>query len=68
MNITLHDKLARVEKIRNEKTWWLEDFCNGKNKRPDHEIENRRTDVEILEAVAQDYRKAIARKAEGEAA
>ncbi|WPM80897.1 hypothetical protein R5W60_04135 [Brucella pseudintermedia] len=66
--ITLQDKLARVEKIKNEKVWWLSDFCEGKNKRPDHELENRRIDVEILEAVAQDYRNAIARKAEGEAA
>ena len=68
MTITLQDKLARVEKIKNEKVWWLADFCEGKNKRPDHELENRRIDVEILEAVAQDYRSAIARKAEGEAA
>ncbi|MGI8388046.1 hypothetical protein [Brucella anthropi] len=66
--VSLQDKLARVEKIKNEKVWWLADFSEGKSKRPDHELENRRVDVEILEAVAQDYRNAIARKAEGEAA
>lgn len=68
MTFTLQDKLARVEKIKNEKVWWLGDFSSGKNKRPDHELENRRGDVAVLEAVAQDYRNAIARKAEGEAA
>jgi len=68
MNITLEQKLAGIEKIKNERLWWLGDFSSGKNKRPDHELENRRGDVAVLEAVAQDYRTAIARKAEGEAA
>ncbi len=65
---TFQEKLAGIEKIRNERLWWLGDFSSGKNKRPDHELENRRRDVSILEAIAQDYRNAIARKAEGEAA
>lgn len=68
MTLTIQEKLAGIEKIRNERLWWIGDFSSGKNKRPDHELENRRGDVAVLEAVAQDYRNAIARKAEGEAA
>lgn len=68
MSLTNQQKLAGIEKIRNERLWWIGDFSSGKNKRPDHELENRRGDVAVLEAVAQDYRNAIARKEEGEVA
>lgn len=68
MSLTIQQKLACVEKIKGERVTWLQTFSSGKNKRPDHEIASKRDDVTALEAVAQDYRNAIARKAEGEAA
>lgn len=65
---THQQKLDRVEKIIREKQLWISQFSSGRNKRPDHEIDNRQQDVNVLEEIAVDYRRAIARQAESEAA
>ena len=40
---------------------WLETFSEGRNKRPDHEIEHKREEMECLEEGAQWFRRAAAR-------
>lgn len=40
---------------------WLETFSEGRNKRPDHEIENKREEMECLQEGARWFRRAAAR-------
>lgn len=43
---------------------WLDDFSQGKRKRPDHEIELKRKDIEHFEEIKIAYLKALQRKRE----
>lgn len=43
---------------------WLDDFSQGKRKRPDHEIELKRKDIEHFEEIKTAYLKALQRKME----
>lgn len=45
------------------KAKWLMDFSTGRNKRPDHELEQRRADLRALEQAAGDYERAAERSA-----
>lgn len=38
------------------KSCWLADFSQGKKKRPDHEIEEKRQDLAVLKQAAFEYR------------
>lgn len=41
---------------------WLENFSEGKRKRPDHEIELKRKDIEHFEEIRRAYVKAVERR------
>jgi hypothetical protein len=38
------------------KTVWLAEFSQGQKKRPDHEIEHKRRELEVLRQAAAEYR------------
>lgn len=38
------------------KTCWLADFSEGRKKRPDHEIEQKRRELDVLRQAAFEYR------------
>lgn len=60
--MTLQDKLDCINGIVQAKMTWLESFSSGRSKRPDHEIEQMRAQVEALHEIADDYRRSIERK------
>lgn len=41
---------------------WLENFSEGKRKRPDHEIEMKRKDIEHFTEIKTAYLKALSRR------
>ncbi len=43
------------------KAAWLQDFSSGKRKRPDHEIEIRWHELNVLKQATSDYRRAADR-------
>lgn len=45
------------------KQTWLDDFGSGRNKRPDHEIQIKQRELEVLQQAEADYRKAAQRGA-----
>lgn len=44
------------------KSHWLTNFANGKNKRPDHEIEMKRRELAALMQARDDYQRAAERQ------
>lgn len=38
------------------KATWLADFSHGHKKRPDHEIEQKRRELDVLKQAAREYR------------
>lgn len=38
------------------KATWLGDFAQGRNKRPDHEIDQKRRELDVLKQAAFEYR------------
>ncbi|MER8806054.1 hypothetical protein [Mesorhizobium australicum] len=65
--ITYHVKLSTVRALIAGKQDWLCRFAFGKAKRPDHEIDQKRTELLVLGTIAEDYERAVRIK-EGEAA
>jgi len=53
---TRQTKLDMVISIASRKLDWLNSFSQGRNKRPDHEIEAARREVAVLREIADDYR------------
>ena len=51
-----------LDKLVYSKTVWLADFSQGHKKRPDHEIETRRRELDVLRQAAGDYRQAAERR------
>lgn len=45
------------------KAQWLADFSDGKRKRPDHEIETKRCELDVLQQAHDQYAQAAMRKA-----
>jgi len=45
-----------LDKMIYGKTCWLSDFAQGPKKRPDHEIEYRRRELDVLRQAAHEYR------------
>lgn len=41
---------------------WLENFSEGKRKRPDHEISQKRKDIEHFQEIRRAYVKAVERR------
>ena len=57
--ITYEVKLATVRQLIAGKQDWLERFANGKAKRPDHEIDQKRSELTVLRTIAEDYARAV---------
>lgn len=51
-----------LQKLVIGKTTWLADFSSGSRKRPDHEIETRRRELNVLKQAVTDYRTASQRE------
>lgn len=45
-----------LDKMVYGKTCWLANFSQGSKKRPDHEIEHRRRELDVLRQAAFEYR------------
>lgn len=52
-----------LDKQVKSKADWLETFSAGKQKRPDHEIETKRREFDVLRQAAGDYHAAARRDA-----
>lgn len=50
------DMADALERMAHGKQFWLADFGRGRRKRPDHEIEQKRQELEVLQQAACDYR------------
>lgn len=50
-----------ISKLIYGKHVWLENFATGRNKRPDHDIERVTRELNVLNHVATDYRRAAER-------
>ncbi|TPK42283.1 MULTISPECIES: hypothetical protein [unclassified Mesorhizobium] len=57
--ITYDVKLSTVRALIAGKQDWLARFSHGKNKRPDHEIDQKRTELTVLGTIAEDYERAV---------
>ncbi|MER8846023.1 hypothetical protein NKJ52_20795 [Mesorhizobium australicum] len=57
--ITYHVKLSTVRALIAGKQDWLSRFAFGKAKRPDHEIDQKRTELLVLGTIAEDYERAV---------
>jgi hypothetical protein len=56
--ITYEVKLNTVRQIIAGKQDWLGRFSHGKDKRPDHEIDQKRRELTVLGTIAEDYERA----------
>lgn len=50
------DMADRFDRMVYGKTCWLADFSDGRMKRPDHEIEEKRLELAALKQAAFEYR------------
>ncbi|TGV61099.1 hypothetical protein EN784_01480 [bacterium M00.F.Ca.ET.141.01.1.1] len=57
--ITYDVKLSTVRALIAGKQDWLSRFAFGKAKRPDHEIDQKRTELLVLGTIAEDYVRAV---------
>ena len=60
MSYSFEEKLRAVEHDLALRRWWLVESLSVKAYRPEQQFKH----VEVLEAIAQDYRRAIARRNE----
>lgn len=57
--INYETKLSIVRAVIAGRQDWLERFSSGKAKRPDHEIEQKRSELTVLRTIAEDYARAV---------
>jgi len=57
--ITYDVKLSTVRALIAGKQDWLSRFASGKAKRPDHEIDQKRSELLVLGTMAEDYERAV---------
>lgn len=58
-----HDEMAsELAKLVYSKATWLADFSHGSRKRPDHEIEQKRRERDVLQQAYDDYSAASERR------
>jgi len=57
------DMADELAKLIYSKTTWLADFSHGSRKRPDHEIEQKRRELAVLQQAYEDYSAAAERRA-----
>lgn len=50
------DMADELDKMVYGKTCWLSDFAQGPRKRPDHDIEYKRRELDVLRQAAFEYR------------
>lgn len=50
------DMAEALDAMAYGKVTWLSDFSDGRNKRPDHEIEHKRRELDVLKQAAREYR------------
>lgn len=48
------EKIAALDTMIREKHVWLNDFSSGRDRRPEHELQRKRYDIQILLAVKAD--------------
>ncbi|MBZ3691008.1 hypothetical protein [Phyllobacterium calauticae] len=60
--ISSSEMAEELNKLVIGKASWLQDFSQGKRKRPDHEIETRWRELKVLKQAASDYSAASERK------
>ena len=59
-----HDQMAdELDGMIYSKATWLADFGQGRNKRPEYEVEKQRRYLDVLRQAAEDYRNARKRDA-----
>lgn len=63
MKFSFQEMADALEKMAYGKAAWLSDFSAGKKKRPDHEIQNKQRELEVLRQAVSDYRRASERTA-----
>lgn len=57
-----HSEMAEeINKMVWSKQTWLDEFSTGAKRRPDHEIETRARELEVLRQAEADYRRAAER-------
>lgn len=57
-----HDQMAEeLDGMIYSKATWLADFGQGRNKRPEYEVEKQRRYLDVLRQAASDYRAAAGR-------
>ena len=57
-----HSEMAEeINKLVWSKQTWLDEFSTGAKRRPDHEIETRSRELEVLQQAEADYRLAAER-------
>jgi len=61
--ISKSEMALELQKLAYSKATWLSDFSHGRNKRPDHEIDTRRRELEVLTQAVEDYRRSSERDA-----
>lgn len=54
--IPCRDMADALERMAHGKQIWLADFSRGRHKRPDHEIAQKRQELDVLQQAADDYR------------
>lgn len=59
--LSSQDMADELSKLIYGKLDWLSKFSDGKNKRPDHDIERVRYENKVLTQAAHDYRRAAQR-------
>ena len=57
--ITYDVKLSTVRALIAGKQDWLGRFSTGRDKRPDHEIDQKRSELTVLRTIAEDYTRAV---------
>lgn len=57
------DMADELAKLIYSKTTWLADFSHGARKRPDHEVEQKRRELTVLQQAFEDYSAAAERGA-----
>ncbi|NTS30692.1 hypothetical protein HQ945_05450 [Phyllobacterium sp. BT25] len=50
-----HEMVDELNKLVIGKATWLQDFSEGRRKRPDHEIETRWRELAVLKQAVSDY-------------
>lgn len=62
LRLTHAEMAEEVSKMVWSKRTWLDDFSSGVKRRPEHEIQTKARELEVLQQAADDYQRAAERK------